>query len=77
MKILYGKEYHNKVLNPLDYGFQLQDRDRCVDAVEKFRDNPRHPGLNFERLGPGRSKNHWSIRASQELRVILAVELEV
>lgn len=76
MKILYGKEYHNKVLNPLDNSFQPQDRDRCLATVEKFRDNPRHPGLNFERLGKSRRKNHWSIRASQELRVILAVELK-
>ena len=76
MKILYGKEYHRKVRNPLDYGFQPKDRDRCVEAVEKFRKNPRHPGLNFEPLGPGRNHNHWSIRASRELRVILAVELD-
>ena len=76
MKILLGKEYHKKVLNPLDCGFQPMDRDRCVAAVEKFRNNPRLSGLNFERIGPGRNQNHWSIRASRELRVILAVELE-
>ncbi len=77
MKILYGKEYYKKVLSPQDYGFHPKDRDRCVAAVEKFRVNPRHPGLNFERLGRGRRQNHWSIRASRELRVILAVELDV
>ena len=63
MKIFYGKEYHRKVRNPLDCGFQPNDRDRCVAAVNKFRDNPRLPGLNFEPLGPGRKHNHWSIRA--------------
>ncbi len=76
MKILYGKEYHKKVLNPQDYGFHPLDRDRCVAAVEKFRVNPRHLGLNFELLGRGGRQNHWSIRASRELRVILAVELD-
>ena len=76
MKIFYAKEFHRKFRNPLDYGFQPKDRDRCVGAVNKFRNNPRHPGLNFEPLGHGRNYNHWSIRASRELRVILAVELE-
>ena len=76
MKIFYAKEFHRKVRNPLDYGFQPKDRDRCVEAVEKFRKNPRLPGLNFEPLGRGRKQNHWSIRASRELRVILALELD-
>ena len=74
MQILYGKEYQRKALDPLAWGFRPEDSRRCVNAVESFLVNPRHPGLNFERLGSGRKQNHWSIRASRELRVILAVE---
>ncbi len=69
----YCREYRRKVLDPLAQGLRPEDRNRCTDAVEKFFDNPRHPSLNFERLGSGLRQNHCSIRASQELRVILAV----
>ncbi len=74
MQVLYGKEYQRRALNPLDWGFRPEDSRRCVNAVEKFLVNPLHSGLNFKRLGSGRKRNHWSIRASRELRVILAVE---
>ena len=74
MQILYGKEYQRKALNPLAWGFRPEESRRCVNAVEKFLGNPYRPGLNFERLGSGRKQNHCSIRASRELRVILAVE---
>ena len=74
MKILYGKEYHRKCEDPLASSLQPSDRDRCVEAVRKFRENRWSPGLNFERLGSGSRRNHWSIRASDELRVILALE---
>ena len=74
MQVLYGREYQRKALDPLAFGFQPEDSRRCVDAVEKFLANPRQPGLNFERLGSGRRQNHWSIRASRELRVIMAVD---
>ncbi len=50
-----------------------QDKQRCMEAISQFGANPRHPGLNFERLGSEPSHNHWSIRASKELRVILSV----
>ena len=74
MQILYGKDYQRKALDPLASGFRPEDSRRCVNAVEKFLGNPHHPGLNFERLGSGRKQNQCSIRASRELRVILAVE---
>ena len=74
MQILYGKDYQRKAQNPLAWSFQPEDSQRCVTAVEKFLVNPHHPGLNFERLGSGPRQNHCSIRASRELRVILAVE---
>ena len=74
MQILYGKDYQRKAQNPLAWRFQPEDSQRCVNAVEKFLVNPHRPGLNFERLGSGPRQNHCSIRASRELRVILAVE---
>lgn len=74
MKILYGKEYHRKVEDPVPRSLEPADRDRCVAAVRKFLDDPRRPGLNLEHLGRGSRRNHWSMRASQELRVILALE---
>ena len=50
------------------------DKRRCDDAIRQFRNNPLHPGLNYERLGKHSKQNHCSIRASRELRLILAVE---
>ena len=74
MQVLYGREYQRKALDLLAFGFQPEDSRRCVGAVEKFLANPGHPGLNFERLESGSRQNHWSIRASRDLRVILAVD---
>lgn len=74
MQVLYGREYQRKALDPRAFGFQPEDSRRCVGAVEKFLTNPGHPSLNFERLGSGSRQNHWSIRASRELRVILAAD---
>ena len=53
-----------------------QDKQRCMEAILQFDANPWHPGLNFERLGNQPIHNHWSIRASKELRVILSVEMD-
>ncbi len=50
-----------------------QDQERCVTAVCRFIENPAAPGLNFEKLGGGPRSNLWSIRASHELRILLAV----
>ena len=49
------------------------ERARCTRAIERFSENPFHPSLNYERLGGRSRQNQCSIRASQELRVILAV----
>ena len=49
------------------------DQQRCFEAIEQFGKDPRYPSLNYERLGHGSVQNHCSIRASEELRVILAV----
>ena len=49
-----------------------QDQSRFVTAVSQFAQDPATPGLNFEKLGGGTKSNLWSIRASQELRILLA-----
>ena len=50
-----------------------EQRGRCDSALRQFREDFRHPGLNFEKLGSTRRQNHFSIRASQEWRIILAL----
>lgn len=67
----YGKEYYRQLKS--NSGLQQDERGRCLTAIKKFCANPQSPGLNFERLGEGARKNHYSIRASRELRLILAV----
>ena len=54
--------------------FERRDKEACVRAIGSFLENPGGPGLNFERLRGGERANHYSIRGSRELRVILAVE---
>ena len=71
MRITYGREAFKKAKRSGLSGTEIQ---RCEKAIGQFRDNPHHPGLNFERLGSNSGQNHWSIRASQELRVILAID---
>ena len=46
---------------------------RVMKAIEKFRNAPDTPGLNLEQLeGRAGKRRLWTIRASQELRVLLA-----
>ncbi len=51
-----------------------QDQKRFVTAVSQFARDPATPGLNFEKLGGGTKSNLWSLRASQELRILVAVD---
>lgn len=51
-----------------------QDQARFLTAVSQFAQNPATPGLNFEKLGGGPKSNLWSLRASQALRILLAVD---
>ena len=51
-----------------------QDQTRFATAVSQFNQDPSNPGLNFEKLGGGPKSNLWSLRASQELRILLAVD---
>ena len=71
--MLYGKEYWRQC-KPERSSLERLDIDRCKRAVGQFRERHDRPGLNFERLGSTDRQNRWSIRASRELRVILAVE---
>ena len=51
-----------------------QDQERCLSAVLKFVENPSLPGLKFKKLrGNG---NLWSLWASRNLRLILAIDNE-
>lgn len=72
VQILHGKEYCRQA-RPASSRLDRQAIERCQGAIRQWRTNPRHPGLNFEFLGKGEKQNHWSIRASRERRVILAV----
>ena len=51
-----------------------QDQERFLTAVRQFAQDPAIPGLKFEKLGGGPKSNLWSLRASQELRILLAVD---
>lgn len=67
--ILYTRSYHKSV-NKLT----KEEQQLCGQAIEQFRRDPRHSGLNFEYLGKQPAHNHHSIRASIELRIILGGE---
>ncbi len=65
--------YHPTILRARK-GLSDQDTRRCDEAIKQFKGDIFHPSLNYERLGKHPRHNHCSIRASQELRLILAVE---
>jgi Txe/YoeB family toxin of Txe-Axe toxin-antitoxin module len=44
---------------------------RTNEFILKFQDNPAQPGLSLERVTKTKSNNLWSLRITQELRVIL------
>lgn len=71
MEFLAGRWFHRA-----QKGSSLTEGEKaqCWRALRQFEVNPGHPSLNFERLGRGAKQNHCSIRASRELRIILAVE---
>lgn len=54
--------------------FSEDEKERVIKAIDRFSTDPFHPSLNYELLGSRSGQNHCSIRASRELRVILAVE---
>ena len=71
MQISFGREAHKALKNNR---LTPQEKQRLHTAIEKFRANFQNPGLNFELLGSGNGQNHHSIRASRELRLILAID---
>jgi hypothetical protein len=44
---------------------------RANEFILKFQDNPAQPGLSLERVTKTKNNNLWSLRITQELRVIL------
>ena len=75
IQILFGKEYYRRA-RPGQSTLGQAEVERCQRAIDRWRADPHSPGLNFERLGADKKQNHWSIRASKELRVILAVAFD-
>ena len=69
MNISCTRSYHASIAE-----LQSVEQGRCRIAIEQLRNNPNHPGLNFEYLGKNPAHNHHSIRASKELRIILGVD---
>ncbi len=55
---------------------KLADRDAIDRALEKLADDPRHPGLQVERLQRDSASPLWSARVSRGIRLILAREGE-
>ena len=58
---------------------EKQDRRRCIAAALDFFEEgpPGRPAFDFKSLGSGPRHNLHSIRASQELRIILAIEDDI
>jgi len=50
---------------------QKSEKLAAMDAVFKLMADPANPGLNFERLKAAKDKRFRSIRASQDIRIIL------
>jgi len=64
--VAYGKEWWPSLLT-----LAPADSHRVIGAVDKFIDNPDHPGLNLHPIKAPGSKGLHSFRASDDLRVLL------
>ena len=53
---------------------QKGEKERCLSAIQQFQIDCKRPSLNLEFLGHAPNENHYSIRASKELRIILALD---
>jgi hypothetical protein len=51
--------------------FARRDRRRIVKTVGQFTNNPKLPGLSFERLRKPKDPNFWSIRVTSGIRIII------
>ena len=47
------------------------DRAAANDATMRLLADPAHPGLSFHRLGNAKDKRFWSVRANDDVRVIV------
>jgi len=65
--------FGDRFFNSAD-GFSNIDKGRIFDAVSKFQSDKHHPGLNLEKLNGDSSGRLYSIRASQELRILLVIQ---
>lgn len=50
------------------------EQKRVNQSITRFIDDPEHPGLNFEQLQGKRQRRLYTIRGSQELRILIARE---
>ena len=55
---------------------QKGEKERCLSAIQQFQTDCKRSSLNLEFLGHPPNENHYSIRASKELRIILALDWE-
>lgn len=69
----YAREFY-QALDSRRSKIPAPDLERCFAAAVQFQQDRFHPGLNFEPLGSSPRHNLFSIRASQSLRVLLALE---
>ena len=68
MEISFDSKFHS-VLSKLE----PQEQSQVNTAIAKYQRSPEHPSLNLEQLnGRAGQKRLWTIRASVELRILLA-----
>ena len=68
MELSFDSKFHS-VLGKL----QPQEQAQVNAAIVRYQKSPEHPSLNLEQLsGRAGQKRLWTVRASQELRVLLA-----
>ena len=68
-EMCYTRDFHRSKL-------QKGEKERCLSAIQQFQTDWKRPSLNLELLGHAPNENHYSIRASKELRIILALDWE-
>ena len=67
MEISFDRDWF-EVLRDLE----PREQSQVTDALVRYKKSPDHPSLNLEKLRGRGQRRLWSIRASQELRVLVA-----
>lgn len=68
MEICFDRNWHDNLRK-----LQPNALKQVIDTIYKYMKSPDHPSLNLEKLkARGGKKRLWSIRASQDLRILLA-----